>query len=170
MPPVISKSTHVIGTANCSADGNMTDRQSQCGNDGINENESNHFLDPNLADLISNVILKLNSNQLVKKKSRAYKYPCSVCEKNVYKNQKAIQCSQCQLWSHASCNGMSKSEHKKLVDEDDDVPWYCIPSLVIENSRIFPFGFLSKTELCDLMGVDLPSQLDFFHPLKLPPN
>ena len=46
------------------------------------------------------------------------------------------------------------------MDEDDDVPWHCIPCLVPENSRIFPFGFLSKTELCDLMGVDLPSQLD----------
>ena len=32
--------------------------------------------------------------------------------------------------------------------------------LVIENSRILPFGFLLKTELYDLMGVDLPSQLD----------
>ena len=46
------------------------------------------------------------------------------------------------------------------MDEDDDVPWHCIPFLDIENSRIFPFGSLSKTELCDLMGVDLPSQLD----------
>ena len=161
MYPVVSKPAHAIGTANSSADGNMIDHQSQCGNDGINENESNHFLDPNLADIISNVILKLNSNKLMKKKKfRASKYPCSVCEKNVNKNQKAIQCSQCQLWSHASCNGIGKSEHKKLIDEDDDVPWHCIPCLVLENSRIFPFGFLSKTELCDLMGVDLPSQLD----------
>ena len=136
----------------------MFDHQSQCGNDGINENESNHFLDPNLADIISNIILKLNSNKLMKKKKfRASKYPCSVCEKNVNKNQKAIQCSQCELWSHASCNGIGKSEYKKLIDEDDDVPSHCIPCLVLENSRIFPFGFLSKTELCDLMGVNLPS-------------
>ena len=113
MYPVVSKPAHSIGTANCSADGNMIDHQSQCGNDGINENESNHFLDPNLADIISNVILKLNSNKLMKKKkSRASKYPYSVCEKNVNKNQKAIQCSQCQFWSHASCNGIGKSEYK----------------------------------------------------------
>ena len=46
------------------------------------------------------------------------------------------------------------------MEEDDDVPWYCIPCLEIENQNIFPFGILSKTELCDLMGVDLPSQLD----------
>ena len=30
-------------------DENMIDNQSQCGNKGIDENESNHFLDPNLA-------------------------------------------------------------------------------------------------------------------------
>ena len=67
MPPVIFKPAHAIGTANCSADENIIDHQSQCGNNGIDKNESNHFLDPNLEDIISNVILKLNSNQLVKK-------------------------------------------------------------------------------------------------------
>ena len=46
MSPVISKPAHATGSANCSADGNMIDYQSQCDNDGINENESNHFLDP----------------------------------------------------------------------------------------------------------------------------
>ena len=76
------------------------------------------------------------------------------------KNQKAIQCTECQLWSHASCNGIGKSEHAKLIVESDEVPWFCIPCLILANSEIFPFGFLSKTELCDLMGVDLPSQVE----------
>ena len=53
------------------------------------------------------------------------------------------------------------------MDEDDDVPWHCIPCLVIENSRVFPFGFLSKTELCDLVGVDLPSQLDLLSSFEI---
>ena len=67
MPLVISKPAHDIGTANCSTDGNLTDHQSQCGNNGIDESESNHLLDPNLADTISNVTLQLNSNQSVRK-------------------------------------------------------------------------------------------------------
>ena len=94
MPTVVPKSAHAIDTANCSTDGNLIDHQSQRGNNGIDESESNHLLDPNLADTISNVILQLNLNQLVKKekKYRACKYPCSVCEKNVHKSQKAIQC------------------------------------------------------------------------------
>ena len=45
MPPVISKPAHATGTANCSANENMIDLLSQCGNNGIDENESNHFLD-----------------------------------------------------------------------------------------------------------------------------
>ena len=81
MYPVVSKPAH--------ATGNMIDHQSQCGNDGINENESNHFLDPNLAGIISNVILKLNSNKLMKKnKFRASKYPCSVRGKMSIKTRK----------------------------------------------------------------------------------
>ena len=46
------------------------------------------------------------------------------------------------------------------MEEDDDVPWYCILCLVIETLKNFPLWFLSATELCDLMGVDLLSQLD----------
>ena len=56
MPLVISKHAHAIGAANCS---DVENHQSQCGN-GIDENEPNHFLDPNLADIIYNIILKLN--------------------------------------------------------------------------------------------------------------
>ena len=55
-------------------------------------------------------------------KQRSRKFPCSVCGKNVNKNKKAIKCDKCDLWSHASCNGISKSEYMKLMEEDDDVP------------------------------------------------
>ena len=48
----------------------------------------------------------------------------------------------------------------KLVAEADDVPWYCIPCLILENAENFPFGFLSKTQLCELYGNDSPSQVD----------
>ena len=65
-------------------------------------------------------------------------------------NQKGIKCDKCQLWSHAFCNGISKSEYGELMEEDDDVPWYCIPRLVLKSAEIFPFGLLSETEFCDL--------------------
>ena len=76
------------------------------------------------------------------------------------KNQKAIACSYCEMWSHASCNGIGKSEYDGLVAEDDDVPWYCLPCLVAQNSEIFPFGLVSKSEMFELLDVDLPSQVD----------
>ena len=94
-----------------------------------------------------------------KTRSRA-KYFLAVCTKNVNKNQKAIQCTKCQLWFHATCNGIGKSEYAKLMEEDDQVPWYCIPCLILANTEIFPSGLLPKTELCDLLGIDLLSQID----------
>ena len=33
-----------------------------------------------------------------------------------------------------------------------------IPCLVSESAEIFPFGLLSKTELCDLLEVEFPMQ------------
>ena len=120
------------------------------------------YLDPNLALIISNAVAKIKSKQLKKpaKRKRPCKYPCSVCEKNVNANQKGIKCDKCQLWSHASCNGISKSEYGELVEEDDDVPWYCMPCLVLKSAEIFPFGLFSKTELCELLEVELPSQIE----------
>ena len=44
-----------------------------------------------------------------------------------------------------------------MTEEDDELSWYCLPFLILSNSEVFPFGFLSKPELCDLLGVDLPS-------------
>ena len=44
--------------------------------------------------------------------------------------------------------------------EDDNVPWYCLPCLVSQNSEIFSFGLVSKSELCESLDVDLLSQID----------
>ena len=46
------------------------------------------------------------------------------------------------------------------MEENDDVLWYCTPFLVLKSAEIFPFGMLSKTELCDLLEVELPSQTE----------
>ena len=40
------------------------------------------------------------------------KYPCSICYKNVNRNQKAIFCSICQKWVHKKCNGTSVREYE----------------------------------------------------------
>ena len=76
------------------------------------------------------------------------------------KNQKAIAYSHCEMWSHASCNGIGKSEYDGPAAEDDGVPWYCLSCLVTQNSEIFPFGLASKSELFELLDFDLLSQAD----------
>ena len=45
------------------------------------------------------------------------------------------------------------------MQEDDSVPWYCLPCQILNWAEIFPFGLLTKSELLELYGVDLPSQL-----------
>ena len=86
------------------------------------------------------------------------KYPCSICYKNVKKNQKAIFCSICKKWVHRKCNGTVR-EYDALVDEDDTIPWQCILCDLDNMASKFPFCYLSKIELHDLYGLDLPSQL-----------
>ena len=94
------------------------------------------------------------------------KYPCSVCSESVNRNQKAIQCDQCNNWSHASCSGISRSEYKSLVQEDESILWYCLPCQILNWANIFPFSFLSTSELLDMNGVDLPSQLSNLLPFE----
>ena len=76
------------------------------------------------------------------------------------KSQKAIQCDQCKFWSHVSCNGITKSEYELLVH---DVTWYmyCLPCQILNWARLifFPLDLSSKSELLQVNGIDLPSQL-----------
>ena len=46
-----------------------------------------------------------------------------------------------------------------MVEEDDDIPFYCIFCNIKNNTDILPSFFLSKSELLDLHGIDIPSQL-----------
>ena len=51
--------------------------------------------------------------------------------------------------------------------EPDDVPFQCFLSVIKENSEIFPLLLLDKSELLDLYGVDLPSQLKLLDSYEL---
>ena len=48
-----------------------------------------------------------------------------------------------------------------MSDEPDDVPFHCMLCVMKENSEIFPHFFLDKSQLLELNGIDLPSQLKF---------
>ena len=42
-------------------------------------------------------------------------------------------------------------------------PWTCLVCQIKHNSEVFPFGLLSKFELLDLNGINLPSHLQALH-------
>ena len=52
-----------------------------------------------------------------------YKHPCTVCSHPVKCNQRGIQCSWCEKWTHAKCCGVSTTEYDHLTTLDDD--WLC---------------------------------------------
>ena len=119
--------------------------------------------DADLIDKIKLAIAKLKATtkEHCPRKNRFAKFPCSVCDKNCNKNQDAIYCTSCSQWVHGKCNCRSKTEYNKLSDEPDDVPFHCMLCVMKENSEIFPHFFLDKSQLLELNGIDLPSQLKF---------
>ena len=119
--------------------------------------------DADLIDKIKLAVAKLKATttEHCPRKNRFAKFPCSICDKNCNKNQDATYCTSCSQWVHRKCNCTSKTEYKKLSDEPDDVPFRCMLCVMKENSEIFPHFFLDKSQLLELNGIDLPSQLTF---------
>ena len=115
-----------------------------------------------LFDIVTNVVSKSNSQIIYKKAKpeRKLKFPCGICDKSVNKNQKSIYCNNCGLWVRKPCEGLTDGEFQKLVEEDERIPLSCLVCEVKSNADIFPFCLLSKLELLDLYGFDLPSHLE----------
>ena len=47
-----------------------------------------------------------------------------------------------------------------MVNKPDEIPWLCILCTIDDMASKFRFSYLSKIELSELYGVDLPSQLE----------
>ena len=54
-------------------------------------------------------------------------YPCIACKAHVKKNDKAVQCSLCQLWVHVTCEGMADECFKVLANasKNGGMYWAC---------------------------------------------
>ena len=72
------------------------------------------------------------------------RFPCTVCQKPVKCNQRGIQCSICDNWTHAKCGSVSIEEYVRLGEREDD-PWVC-PSCVISE---LPFADASLTSVVE---------------------
>ena len=126
-------------------------------------------LDIDLIDKIKLAIAKLKTiiEEHCPQKRKFAKDPCSKCEKTCNANQDAIYCSACSHWVDRKCNGITKTEYDKLSKEPDGDPFHCMLCIMEENSQIYPYFFLDKSELLDLNCIDLPSQLNFLESYEI---
>ena len=61
------------------------------------------------------------------------KYPCSICNKSVKLNQKALLCTVCSQWVHIVCGGVSRETY----DSDELFEnWQC-PKCILQS--VLPF-------------------------------
>ena len=70
--------------------------------------------------MLSNDI-HLNPGPVQSKKVKVKKVElCSDCNRVVKDLDKAIQCDDCNIWIHASCNSLSDAEYLELIDSYND--------------------------------------------------
>ena len=50
------------------------------------------------------------------------KYPCTICEKGV---RKGIFCTNCKMWVHQKCEGMSNAEYNRLFKMKKEFTYQC---------------------------------------------
>ena len=144
----------------------------ECGSLNTTSATSSHVdFDFDISDIIVKSVNIAKENRYVYRSKpitkKKFKNPCGICHKSVNDNQKAILCDMCDLWIHMKCNGTTVKEYEMYCKEDDNIPWMCILCSIDELASKFPFGYLSKLELNDLFGIDLPSQLELLPSYEL---
>ena len=95
--------------------------------------------------------------------SKKLKYPCSICNKSVMSNQKAIECDTCNLWSHIKCDGTSEKEYDKMIDDIEKgytVVWHCLVCKIRENHTKLPFILISDNDYENLLESDSMKMLE----------
>ncbi len=61
---------------------------------------------------------------------------CSICQKKVRENAKAVLCDICEKWVHIGCNYVSKQSYEFFEKSDDSETFYCSSCLNV----VIPFG------------------------------
>ena len=60
--------------------------------------------------------IKQSNNTYCNTINATHPYPYGICKKNVYKNQKAIECTSCKQWMHITCNGTSPDDYNTILE------------------------------------------------------
>ena len=61
------------------------------------------------------------------------------------------------------CNKPTKSEYIALIEENEDIPWYCVKCTISERAEMFLFLSLDNNEMNELHHIDKIFFLIFFH-------
>ena len=97
------------------------------------------------------------------KTTKAPKYPCGICNKNVNSNQKAIECEHCLTWFHTKCTGMSNLNYQVHMQHSSYV-WLCcgcgLPNFT--DSSLF-VSFDTSNPFDSLNDIDSDSNLNSSH-------
>ena len=97
------------------------------------------------------------------KSSANIRSPCSICNKSVLNNQKAIECDTCGKWIHRKCDGTSngKYEELKLLNERAETDpnaihedWWCLRCKIKFQCDNVPFTFQDNIDLENLNNTD----------------
>ena len=106
--------------------------------------------------------LKQNNDNYKNIINASHPFPCGICQKNVNKNQKAIECSTCKFWIHIKCNGTTNDEYRKMIEsnsklndeEIESIEWLCNKCLISNMAQLFPFGLENNHELQNIVNSD----------------
>ena len=124
--------------------------------------------DPLSTFITTAIRARSQTNRTPKHKKQNIKYPYGICSKSVKKNQYACFCMSCHQWIHfIKCNKSTKSEYAALIDESEDIPWYCVKCTISKRAEMFPFLSLDNNEINDLHHIDKISHLDLLPSYEL---
>ena len=85
-------------------------------------------------------------------------YPCGICQKNVNMNQKAIECTSCNLWIHIKCNGTTIDEYNNIMDNNSLLT---NEQIHLTMAIIFVFGLEDNQEMQNIVNTDSIKSLDY---------
>ena len=83
--------------------------------------QNKHITNVNYTTVICIILLLLSGD--VSLNPGPVQFPCGTCEKGVRRNQRAIQCDDCNLWFHLKYIDLPLTEYELLGNSTDS--WFC---------------------------------------------
>ena len=86
------------------------------------------------------------------------KFPCSICQKNVRGNAKAVCCDLCDQWVHINCNFITPKIYDELMDPENNDSFYCNKCI----NKELPFGLQTDETFnqTNILGLNNESNLE----------